>query len=241
MRRASTQTCAACRRSFAARRWTSSTRRISKASNPRSTPSAAQPQPHSHSTRRPPCGVVCLTSGASKRRPRSPSRATRRRKCENISRRLRRPSRLCREAKSPRRVSQRSRRRRKRTRRIWFRRRRHVSLILRLVGQFGGFAGFRRRMTDKGSAAISGADTLQLSVVLAIRLASRKGIEPLTPGLGNLCSILLSYRDVVCFRALEFASRLWRFNAHSRRARRGYRTFRGSRAIRGDLRRLPRD
>ena len=26
-------------------------------------------------------------------------------------------------------------------------------------------------------------------------LASRKGIEPLTPGLGNLCSILLSYRD----------------------------------------------
>jgi hypothetical protein len=27
------------------------------------------------------------------------------------------------------------------------------------------------------------------------RMASRKGIEPLTPGLGNLCSILLSYRD----------------------------------------------
>jgi endonuclease YncB( thermonuclease family) len=26
-------------------------------------------------------------------------------------------------------------------------------------------------------------------------MASRKGIEPLTPGLGNLCSILLSYRD----------------------------------------------
>ena len=26
-------------------------------------------------------------------------------------------------------------------------------------------------------------------------LASRKGFEPLTPGLGNLCSILLSYRD----------------------------------------------
>jgi hypothetical protein len=26
-------------------------------------------------------------------------------------------------------------------------------------------------------------------------VASRKGIEPLTPGLGNLCSILLSYRD----------------------------------------------
>jgi hypothetical protein len=28
-------------------------------------------------------------------------------------------------------------------------------------------------------------------------MASRKGIEPLTPGLGNLCSILLSYRDPV--------------------------------------------
>ena len=28
------------------------------------------------------------------------------------------------------------------------------------------------------------------------RMASRKGIEPLTPGLGNLCSILLSYRDL---------------------------------------------
>ena len=27
------------------------------------------------------------------------------------------------------------------------------------------------------------------------KMASRKGIEPLTPGLGNLCSILLSYRD----------------------------------------------
>ena len=26
-------------------------------------------------------------------------------------------------------------------------------------------------------------------------MASRKGIEPLTPGLGNLCSILLSYRE----------------------------------------------
>ena len=26
-------------------------------------------------------------------------------------------------------------------------------------------------------------------------LASRRGLEPLTPGLGNLCSIQLSYRD----------------------------------------------
>jgi hypothetical protein len=28
-----------------------------------------------------------------------------------------------------------------------------------------------------------------------ILLASRRGLEPLTPGLGNLCSIQLSYRD----------------------------------------------
>jgi hypothetical protein len=27
------------------------------------------------------------------------------------------------------------------------------------------------------------------------KLASRRGLEPLTPGLGNLCSIQLSYRD----------------------------------------------
>jgi hypothetical protein len=31
-------------------------------------------------------------------------------------------------------------------------------------------------------------------------MASRKGIEPLTPGLGNLCSILLSYRDFSVWR-----------------------------------------
>lgn len=30
---------------------------------------------------------------------------------------------------------------------------------------------------------------------VATAVASRKGIEPLTPGLGNLCSILLSYRE----------------------------------------------
>jgi hypothetical protein len=29
-----------------------------------------------------------------------------------------------------------------------------------------------------------------------VKVASRKGFEPLTPGLGNLCSILLSYRDL---------------------------------------------
>ena len=36
---------------------------------------------------------------------------------------------------------------------------------------------------------------------LLCKLASRKGIEPLTPGLGNLCSILLSYRDVSARRS----------------------------------------
>ncbi len=35
-------------------------------------------------------------------------------------------------------------------------------------------------------------------------MASRKGIEPLTPGLGNLCSILLSYRDSHNGRATRY-------------------------------------
>ena len=34
-------------------------------------------------------------------------------------------------------------------------------------------------------------------------MASRKGFEPLTPGLGNLCSILLSYRDMFVFNGLR--------------------------------------
>ena len=65
---------------------------------------------------------------------------------------------------------------------------------------------------------------------LCWRMASRKGVEPLTPGLGNLCSILLSYRDLAKPRScptrslwtrarragkatsmdLAFAHRLWR-------------------------------
>ncbi len=52
-------------------------------------------------------------------------------------------------------------------------------------------------------------------------LASRKGIEPLTPGLGNLCSILLSYRDFYCFQIVSlrpFSSLAlhWRLNALGR-------------------------
>lgn len=40
------------------------------------------------------------------------------------------------------------------------------------------------------------------------RLASRKGVEPLTYGLGNRCSILLSYRD---FRDVNRSS--WRHSS----------------------------
>ena len=47
--------------------------------------------------------------------------------------------------------------------------------------------GGRREATQVGGPHFLG--------VPALYLASRKGIEPLTPGLGNLCSIRLSYRD----------------------------------------------
>lgn len=46
-------------------------------------------------------------------------------------------------------------------------------------------------------------------------MASRKGFEPLTPGLGNLCSILLSYGDndallaQTCVRARVVLTWLW--------------------------------
>ena len=39
------------------------------------------------------------------------------------------------------------------------------------------------------------------------KLASRKGFEPLTPGLGNLCSILLSYRELDGYFNLNRAAR----------------------------------
>ena len=50
-------------------------------------------------------------------------------------------------------------------------------------------------MLPRGKAAFSAS--LEIAANPLIFLASRKGIEPLTPGLGNLCSILLSYRDPV--------------------------------------------
>ena len=48
-------------------------------------------------------------------------------------------------------------------------------------------------MLPRGKAAFSAS--LEIAANPLIFLASRKGIEPLTPGLGNLCSIRLSYRD----------------------------------------------
>jgi endonuclease YncB( thermonuclease family) len=47
-------------------------------------------------------------------------------------------------------------------------------------------------------------------------VASRKGIEPLTPGLGNLCSILLSYRDETLFCVCKNASIMKSESAHLR-------------------------
>jgi hypothetical protein len=63
------------------------------------------------------------------------------------------------------------------------------------------------------SFAVSLADSTSRSAAAGCRfdprkvLASRKGIEPLTPGLGNLCSILLSYRDrgfSICYATTAF-------------------------------------
>jgi hypothetical protein len=60
----------------------------------------------------------------------------------------------------------------------------------------------------RGKAAFSAS--LEIAANPLIFLASRKGIEPLTPGLGNLCSILLSYRDLVYFQLVRrFAFSLW--------------------------------
>ena len=57
------------------------------------------------------------------------------------------------------------------------------------------------------------------------RVASRKGIEPLTPGLGNLCSILLSYRDAA---DAQFSPRAQSGRKRRERARRVSMDFRGA-------------
>jgi hypothetical protein len=58
------------------------------------------------------------------------------------------------------------------------------------------------RAASKPSSLNSDADSCECRSIIAKlndtekKVASRKGFEPLTPGLGNLCSILLSYREV---------------------------------------------
>ena len=71
---------------------------------------------------------------------------------------------------------------------------------IRRLGLAGGEAVALRTfdVAKVGSAPAVGPWTTALSLaVWRFLMASRKGVEPLTPGLGNLCSILLSYRDTI--------------------------------------------